>query len=244
MARLLSPPLGLFTTEIEPLAGPRTIGASAGQAVSGFVQTTASPFGLWRWRFSFPPMRGPLFRAYRGWLTALHGGANATRWHFFDPDMLTPQQSGLAAPAAAWWTDGGHAQDWSNGEGWSSGMGWGWSPPQVPLAAAVALDGSIVTLSDQFWGHSLTGGEEIGFTPLYFGMHTVTEVLEPGTYRIWPSVRKAFTTADSATLDPTLALRLESEDGGSAARGLVAAEGLSITMVEVPDYDVRDYFTD
>ena len=90
--------------------------------------------------------------------------------------------------------------------------------------------------------HDLQVGDYLGFFPFHFGMYVVTEVIEPGTYRIWPPLRKALTTDDFATLDPTLAMRLESEDAATADRSLQVAEGASVTMVEVEDYNVREYF--
>lgn len=243
MRRLISPPSGLGVTSIEPLSGPRAVNSGITQSIGNFTQTFGSPFGLWRFRFSFHAMRGAEFRRYRGWITALHGGANATRWRFFDPDMMSPKEAGLNLPSCAWWTDTGLDQNWSNGQPWSNGKGWGISPPQVRVAAPAVLGDTVVSLAAEFWGHSLGSGDDIGFFPFHLGMYEVTEVIEPGTYRIWPPLRKAITPDDLATLDPTLAMRLESEDAANVGRGLVVAEGLTVTMVEVFDYDVRDYFT-
>jgi len=237
--RLISPPIGLGLIGIEPLSGPRTVGAGANQSIGGFVQTFGAPFGLWRFRFTFHAMRGAEFRRYRGWITALHGGANATRWSFCDPDKITHQEAGVNATDREV-RDG---QPWSNGMPWSNGENWGTSRPQVPLAARAALGDTIIQLGDVFWGHSLLGGEYIGFFPLHLGLYIITEVIEPGTYRIWPSLRKAVTVDDFCTLDPTLAMRLETEESATADRSLQVAEGASVTMVEVLDYDVRDYFT-
>jgi hypothetical protein len=41
-----------------------------------------------------------------------------------------------------------------------------------------------------------------------------------------------------------MAMRLKSEDAGSAARGQFYSEGLTLTLVEVLDADVRTYFTE
>lgn len=236
--RLISPPVGLGVTSIEPLSGPRAVSSGATQSIGTFVQTFASPFSLWRFRFSFPAMHNSLFRRYRGWVTALHGGANATRWHFFDPDMMTFQEAGVDASNFEIAT----GQPWSNGEPWSNGQNWQTSRPNVAVAAPAALEATQISLADSFWGHTLAIGDQIGFFPFHFGMYEVTEVIAPGTYRIWPDLRKAITTSDFATLSPTLAMRLESEDAASAGRGLVVAEGNSVTLVETLDYDVRDYF--
>lgn len=72
----------------------------------------------------------------------------------------------------------------------------------------------------------------------------VTEVIGLGTYRIWPPLRKALTTDDFATLKPVLAMRLESEEAATAARDASFISKATMTLVEVLDYDVRDYFVD
>lgn len=244
MARLVSPPAGLPVVSLEPLSGPRAVGAGASQSVGGFVQTTAAAFGLWRWQVSFAPMDRSMFRRYRGWVTSLHGGANATRWEFFDPDRMTPRESGIDLPVGVDWTTTGFDQDWSNGLPWSNGEGWDATPPPVAIAIAAQADTTIIALAPLFWGHSLDVGDYLGFFPLHLGLYTVTEVIEAGTYRIWPPLRKALTADDFATLAPVLAMRLESEDAATAGRGLVVADGLSVTLVEVLDYDARDYFAD
>lgn len=237
--RLISPPIGLGVTSIEPLSGPRTVGAGATQSIGGFVQTSGAPFGLWRFRFSFHAVHKSAFRRYRGWITALHGGANATRWHFFDPDMLSFQEAGVNASNFEIAT----GKPWSNNQPWSNDQNWCVSRPSVSLTTAAAVGSTQICLSDQWWGHSLDVGDYLGFFPFHFGLYCVTEVLDDGVYRIWPPLRKAIGGGDLATLSPTLAMRLESEEGATAGRGLVAADGLTATMVEVLDYDVRDYFT-
>ncbi|WP_315920448.1 hypothetical protein [Mesorhizobium sp. SP-1A] len=240
MARLLSPPVGLGTTSIEPLAGPRTVSGGATQSIGNFTQTFASPFGLWRWRLSFPAMHEGLFRRYRGWVTALHGGANATRWTFFDPDTMRFQEAGVKSPDFEIAT----GKPWSNGMPWSNGENWKTSRPIVPVASGADLGDTEIRLSELWWGHRLDVGDYVGFFPFHFGMYQVTQVYERGYYRIWPTLRKAVTPDDFATLAPVLALRLESEDAASAGRGLVVADALSVTLVETLDYDVRDYFAD
>lgn len=240
MARLIHWPHGLRANFREPLSGPRTVGAGSSSSLSNFVQTTASPFGLWRWRFSFPPIRGQLFRRYRGWVTSLHGGANATRVPFCDWDGLTLGQMGVDATRDEW----RKGQPWSNDEPWSNGQAWENSPPVVDIAAPALLGDTVISLSDDFWGHDLGAGDLLGFSPFHLGLYMVTEVVEPGQYRIWPPLRKALVAGDSATLRPVLAMRLESEDAANAPRGAAFAEGLSVTLVEVLDYDARDYFAD
>lgn len=240
MARLVSWPVGLRANAREPLSGPRTIGAAQTQSVGGYVQTVASPFGLWRWRFSFPPIRGQAYRRYRGWITSLHGGANATRVPWCDWDQMTFAQRGIVATSAEWRA----GQPWSNGLPWANGQNWGSGNPIVAIAGAAAKDTTEIRLASTFWGHNLDIGDVLGFAPNYFGWHMVTQRIEAGRYRIWPPLDKAITTSDFATLNPVMAARLESEDAANAPRGAAFADGLSITLVQVKDYDVRDYFED
>lgn len=244
MVRLLSPPRDLPITSVEPLSGPRSVKSGATSSVGGFVQNVASPFGLWRLQITFAAMRKTIFRRYRGWVSALHGGANATRWDYWDPDMMSPRETGIDVPPRIDWVTTGHAKNWSNGAPWSNGQGWQMTPPTVSVAASAAKDDTVISLGSTFWGHGLDIGDYLGFLPFHLGLYVVTEVIEPGTYRIWPPLRKAITPNDFATLRPTLAMRLESEEAASAGRGLVVAEGLSVTLMEVLDYDVRDYFAD
>lgn len=118
------------------------------------------------------------------------------------------------------------------------------TPPHVAVADAAPRDATVISLGSDFWGHTLNVGDYLGFFPFHLGLYLVTEVIDPGTYRIWPPLRKAIGPDDFATLRPTLAMRLESEDAANAGRGLVVAEGLSVTLVEVPDYTVRQWFGD
>ncbi|MDR7220360.1 hypothetical protein [Aminobacter aminovorans] len=238
MARLISWPVGLRVGNSEPLSGPRAVGSGATGSIANFNQTFSSPFGLWRWRFSFPSMNGQMFRRYRGWITALHGGANATRVPFCDPDGLTLAQLGVDASPAEWQA----GQPWSNGQSWANGQNWQSSPPSVSIASAASQGGTIVHLGSEFWGLQLGVGDFLGFFPLHLGLYMVTEVIGSGRYRIWPPLRKELTIADSATVRPTMAMKLESEESANAPRGVAFAEGLTATLVEVLDYDVKAYF--
>lgn len=237
--RLISPPVGMKLVSMQPLSGPRTVGSARTEAIGNFVQTSSSPFALWRYQFTFHIMKDAEYRRHRGWIAALHGGANATRWPFYDPDRMTLAETGNNATTLQVI----NGVPWSNGQPWSNGENWGVSPPRVAVAAAAALGASEIFLADENWGHGLDVGDEIGINPLHFGKYMVTERKAPGQYRIWPPLRKAITTADLATLEPVLAMRMEGEEAATLDRGLVVAEGVSITLVEVPDYDVRDYFT-
>lgn len=239
--RLVSWPVGLRTVSREPLSGPRSVGPSSQQSVSGFVQTAAAPFGLWRYQFSFEPLKGKGFRSYRGWITSLHGGANATRVPFCDWDGLTYVQAGAhytTQQIAA-------GLPWSNERTWAGGETWAASRPHVQIAQSNYVGDTQIRLVDQYYGHSLDVGDQIGVFPLHFGKYMITEKLDvDGRYRIWPPLRKDVDTNHYATLTPVLAMRLESENAATAARGPARADNLVATFVEVPDYDVRAFFTD
>lgn len=235
MARLLDWPVGLKTIAREPLSGPRVVSGGSTNSIGNFTQTFSSPFGLWRFRFTLPPIRRELARRYRGWITAMHGGANATRVPFCDWDGLSKEQRGIS---------GELRQPWSNDMPWSNGQPWRDYAPVVAVAASAAIDDDIVLLADTAWGHGLDYGDQIGFSPFHFGLYMVTAVIEPGAYRIWPPLRKALIAGDFATLKPVMAMRLESEEAATAARGAAFIGNATVTMVEVLDYDVRDYFAD
>lgn len=139
MARLLHWPVGLKTIMREPLAGPRVVSGGSTNSIGNFTQTFSSPFALWRFRFSLPPIRSDLARRYRGWVTAMHGGANATRVTFCDWDGLSKEQRGIS---------GDLKQPWSNGMPWSNGQPWHAYAPLVSVSASAALDEDIVKLAD------------------------------------------------------------------------------------------------
>ena len=239
MARLLSWPFIKFMSW-EPLTGPRSVGSTSNESVSGFVQTASSVFGAWRWQFSVQPMKGKLFRAYRGMVVALNGGANAIRVPFCDPDGLSKADAGINLTQS----QKINGITWSNGQSWSNGKNWHPSRPVVGVTSSADEGDTLITLNDEFWGHQLLGGEWIGFFPFHFGVYVITQVLGDGEYRVWPPLRKAIDTDSSATLNPVMAMRLESESAGTAKRGNVWADSNTLTMVEVQDPDVRDYFDD
>jgi len=234
--RLVSWPLGIGVANMEFLSGPRSVGSGSTESIGNFTQTFGSPFGSLRVRFTFGEMRGQMARRFRGWLTSLNGGANATRVPWLDGDVMSLEEAGVISPI--------RNQFWSNGMPWADGKRWKPSYPLVKVAAPADLGATIVELSDAFWGHSLGIGDQFGFMPFHFGVYEVTQVFGNGLYRIWPSLRKAITTDDFATLEPTLAMRLESEDGLTKNRDPDFIRGGTATVVEVFDYDVRDYFTD
>ncbi len=262
MARLLNWPRGLHWTSREPVTGPRSVNAGSSEGVTGFVQSVASPFGLWRWKFAFPDLKGARFRRYRGLVTALNAGANAVRVDFCDPDGLTYADAGVIATRQKL----NSGASWSNGQGWSNGLNWKTPRPTVPVISANVRGDTVISLAGTpgsigtfaigvsaigvgpgpwgKWGYHLDMGDMIGFGPFYFGLHLVTEVIRPGTYRIWPPLRSGLSAGNFATLEPVMAMRLEGESGATAARGATHAENLTMTLVEVEDPDVRDFFAD
>lgn len=240
MARLVGWLRGIGLIGIQRLTGPRTVGSAATESVMGRVQTVSSVFGVWRYQFSFGPMREGMLRKYRGLVTALHGGANAVRVPFSDPDVMSWQEAGINLPSGA-----PPSVPFDNGMPFDNGRLWQLTRPSVPVSGSAAKGATIIHLANQHWGHGLLGGEWIGFFPFHFGKYEVTQVFdEPGRYRIWPPLRKAIAATDYATLDPVMAMRLEGEGAATVGRGAVVAEGMTMTLIEVEDADVRDYFAD
>lgn len=240
MPRLVQMPIGLKVTSRAPLTGPRTASGNVTESLTGFAQTVASPFGLWRWQFTLTAMHKDMARRYRGFVTALHGGANAFRVTMGDPDMMSWRDSGVNInendPRIR------RGVPFSNGAFWSNGTGWQISRPTVQIAAAAARYDSIVSLANEYWRGNLNVGDQIGFAPFYFGLHVVTEVFGDGTFRIWPPLRGALTTANWATLYPVMVMRLESESSATIARGVSTMEAPTIVMTEVEDADVRLFY--
>lgn len=240
MARLLSWPHGLRWNRWKPLNGPQSIGAGAGTTIGDVTQTVASPFGARYLQLSFPPIRGKLARRARGLVTALHMGANAVRVPICDFDGISLANAGVSASDQ----QKHNGIPWSNGMPWSNKRNWKLTKPNVPVMSDAARDSSIVDLGSVFWGHELGMGDWIGFLPFHFGLYEITEVVDEGRYRIWPPLRKAITVDDFATLYPVMAMRPLSNNMPDADRGPAFLEGLTMSLFEVFDYDVRDYFTD
>lgn len=239
MPRLIQMPHGLRYTSRVPLTGPRAAGSAATESLTGFTQTVSSPFGLWRWQFSFTAMNKIEARRYRGFVTALHGGANATRVTFRDPDIMTHAEAGLSATA----DQIRRGIPFSTGVGLSTGVNLRCSFPRVAVAFASARYVDTVTLADEFWRDALNIGDQIGFGPAYFGLHVITEVIGAGEFRIWPPLRKSLTATSYATLSPVMVMRLESEGAAQMARGISVMEAPTITLTEVEDADVRAFYT-
>lgn len=240
MARLLNWPTGLGIRAWQPLSGPRAVGAGSSTSIGAFTQTVASVFGGWAYAFTFPVCKDQAARRLRGWVTGLHGGANATRVPFYDADGLTFAEAGVS------YSDSliRFGNSWANGESWANGAGWAASLPVVAVSLAADKGATVISLADAFWGHALGDGDFLGFSPLHFGKYTVTEVIAPGVYRIWPPLRKAITPSDRATLNPVLAMRMTGEDAANLSRGLAHMDETTVTLFEVFDDDVRDYFAE
>jgi hypothetical protein len=244
MPRLLSWPHDVAITERSPLSGPRSHNSASSESLTGFVQTVASAFGAWRWQFSVRPMRGQRFRRYRGMAAALHGGANAVRVDFCDPDGLTWEESGVTANVA-------NGLEWSNGASWSNGENWAVGRPWEDVVGNADQGDDEITIKGAHWGHSLGMGDYIGIVPYHLCVYIVTEVIEQdseaspstSTYRVWPPFRKPVTTSDKVTLEPVMAMRPESEAAVTATRGRVMADANTLILTEVEDADVRDYFS-
>jgi len=186
MARLLDWPVGLGRIAYQRLTGPRSVGSAATESITGFVQTVASAFGVWRYQISLQPLRGGKTRHYRKMVTALHGGANAVRVPFNDPDVMTFREAGVSGIPD---TKRFPTVNWSNGLPWSNGEPWQLSRPMVRVAQDAAVGDTIIDLEDEFWGHTIEAGW-LGFMPFHFGKYEITEVIAPGQYRIWPPLRK------------------------------------------------------
>lgn len=243
MARLLSFPFNPGVVDITPISGPMARSSGSNTSSDGSEQTFDSVGDVVALRLSFNVKRKGLARQERGLFTGLHGGANAIRLSFFDPDVIMPAEAGLDVAAHLDWTDL-DALNWSNGQPWSNGQGWAQSAPEISVASASAINTGIVTLPDSFWGHRLDLGSYFGFFPFHFGLYMVTEVIDDGQYRIWPRLRKALTTDDFATLFPVIAMRPLSRDSAKYGRGLSVTNAASIDLVEVIDPYVRSDFTD
>lgn len=239
MARLVPYPIGLRPNRMRKLSGPKTRNAGQSVGLTGYEQTVASPFGARRIELSFPPLRGQMARRARGWITAMHGGANATRIRMCDWDGMTLAQRGITATSAQY----AAGSPWSNGLPWSNGENWHNGNPSIAVTAAAAEDDTIVSLSSDFWGANLGVGDWIGFFPFHLAAYEVTEVLPSNQFRLDLPLRAALTTSSYAYLNPVLAMRMESENSADAERDASHLVGLTVTLVEVFDFDVREYFT-
>lgn len=237
MPRLIPFPAGVRVTSRTVLAGPRTISAAFNEGMTGYVQTVQSLAGLWRLQFTFTPMFGAEAIAYRGFITALHGGANATRISIRDPDLT------YASMAAN--TDGAHpkrGRSFSNGFWFTNGYGTKPAFDFVYLAQNQVKGDTTVVLANTGWANSVIPGHRFGFSPFYFGMHEVTEILSPRTFRIWPPLRSNLYTSNYAHLEPVMVMRPDPTQFAPPGRGISATEPATLTLTEVEDNDARALF--
>ncbi len=238
MPRLIAWPNGIRIVSRDVLTGPRVTSGGGRESLTGFSQSIASPYGAWRFQFTLPRLRGQAVRRWRGFITALHGGANAASVKICDPD-------GMSMPdAGADYTQNQIREGlpWSSMLPWSNMRNWAASRPLVRVYSPANKGDSIVYLSEQFWRGNLGCGDQIGFTPYHFGLYIVTEIMPDGGFRIWPPLRKNITEHDFSTLSPMLAMRLESEAAAPMSRGAAGMESPVITMTEVPDETIRAYY--
>ena len=234
MARLLAW-TNAGETSVELLNGPMAAMSGSSQAMSGFEQSFEGIGDVIVMRFTLNAKQGTAARRERGLFLGLHGGANATRVEFFDPDRMTYAEAGGVGTGEPHLSEEGNAFD--TGNLWQPGY------PRSKVAAAAGFDTGIVTLQDIEWGHDLGVGDVIGFVPEHFGIYWITEVFEPGRYRVWPRLRKPLAVGNPCILDTLcLVMRPMGRDAITGRRGLAATEDTSIILHEVIDPYVRRYY--
>lgn len=238
MGRIIKFPRGMPIHRVEFLSGPRALKSGASESGSGWVQTSSGIFGLWRLRFSIKSIRDLAFRDYRGFVTAMHGGANATILNVIDYDKMSYADMGADVTVETE-RDGIR---WDGNIFWLHRKTWRIGTPYLENPAPAAKGDSLVTLPPEFWGHQLEVGDIFGYGPDHLGMYVVTESFGSGEYRIWPPLRKDVTALDLVIMDPPLAMRLESEEAANIGRALGGSDELVLTMVEIEDSDVRNFY--
>ncbi|PSM18216.1 hypothetical protein [Nitratireductor sp. StC3] len=248
MARLLSWPDGVGIDLLEVVDDPNIRNSGSNTASDGSERLFAGIGQVWAFRVGVPILKNLKARRVRGIQDGLMDGANAMRFQYFDPDQMTPAEAGLDVSPNLTWRDR-ITVPWSNGMNWSNGQPWRVRYPVVKVAASASFGETIVSLQDEFWGHSLGFGDRFGFFPFHLGLYQVTEVIVPGTYRVKWSLRAAITySADPsevtyATLFPTLALRpIKVGAARPGARRPAHVEGSEMILSEVIDPYVRRDF--
>jgi hypothetical protein len=172
-------------------------------------------------------------------MTALHGGANAVKFTWDDPDGLTYAQMGLNITERA----GAAGVPWSNNKPWSNGKNWEiGAVGNVSVSAAAAYKATTITLANEAWRNNLGVGDHIGFFPMHYGLYVITEVIGGGQFRIWPPLRKALTTDNYCHLRPVIVMRLLGENAAPTNRGLSYIETPSASFVEVEHRHVVSAF--
>ena len=255
MARLLTLPGKMDgIVSVTPTSGPNARNSGTSTAMSGAEQSFDSVGDNVAFDIELSIKQGTWARRDRGLLTALRAGGNAMRFTMRDPDIMSPSEAGIVGPfqmssspevIANIGDQGG--VEWSNGKPWENGFNWHPAYPTISVAAASAYDSGIIYLADEFWGHTLGIGDYIGFFPLSLGIYTIDEVIEPGTYRIWPRLRTELTTdgiGRFATLTPTVVMKPVAQSAIPPGRGLVYTATHVVSLVEIVDPYVRQSFTE
>lgn len=229
-------------TAFTPISGPMARNSGSNTAQDGSEQVYAGVGDVVALNVEFNHKTGLGALTQRGRMIAAHSGANAFRLPIFDPDMISPRDAGLDVPVRLGWRELKDV-NWSNGKPWSNGMGWRSTAPTVAIAAPAVYGSTIVRLDGAHWGHRLPFGSYFGFFPFHFGLYCVTEVLEPGAYRVWPPLRKTLTPDDFATLHPVIVMRPR-PGIMPPRRGLAVTDEHSVDLFEVIDPYVRRQFAD
>lgn len=235
---------------VTPTRGPNARNSGSSTAMDGSEQSFDSIGDVVAFDIELSIKQGTWARRDRGLLTSLRAGANAMRLTPTDPDIMTPAEAGIVGPfqmssspevIANVGDQGGVS--WSNGEPWENGFNWQPSYPTVSVALASAYGSNIVRLVDDFWGHTLGKGDQIGFFPFHFGLYTIDKVIAPGEYRVWPPLRKAINVLFEATLAPTIVMKPTAQSVVPPGRGLVHTATHVVSLVEIVDPDVNTWFT-
>lgn len=231
--RLLSWPNGLGVTSFDLVGSPLASGEGQTPALAGLLQQSVPIKAPTIYQIGVPPLQGALAREFNAILFDAHNYGNAIVFPFtLAAEQLDPLSIGLTGP---------QQQNWSNGQPWNNGQGWSGGYPNESIAADQSKDYSTVTLGSDAWGDHLQKGDWFGF----IGHYAVYQVMAPdplidGKVRIWPPLRKAVTTSDSATLEPTIVVRLIGAPQRSKTRNVW--EGGAIQVVEIPDEKVRTHY--
>lgn len=233
--RLLNQPVCLEVVGFQPLNGPATLG-SVGGSLSSYAQTVVSYGFAWEFEITVNATHRRMAREVRGWLTANHSGANATRFKLVDGDWPQPEELGLAADVLT-------AKPFAEGQVLTEGKAISGGYGLCKMKQAAALGATIVQMEEELWYDKLTIGTWIGFHPFHLAGYQITEVRGNGEYRIYPPLRKAVAADDYATLTPVFALRQMGE-GAYPFRNQSFQDQVKLRFLEVFDYDVRDYFVD
>ena len=235
--RLLNWPRDVCLSRLVVTNGPAIVRAGSTEGIASYTQTRSGVGFLWEFELGLPPMQLDKARRVRGWITAMQGGVNATRWQVVTPDMTQPSAYGSSIKSG-----GFSYQPWSNGMLWDNG-GWQSGLPIVSMAAAATKGDMEVTLTDEYWGHVLSVGDRIGFLPDLFGMYEIVQEFGDGRYGLNAPLRFDVSETHYATLQPVIALRMAGVQGGLAAQVPAITEATSLTLVEAPHDQVQSFWT-